>query len=121
MKSYTRYAQNLPRAVAQIRANLRMPMARTRLEYGISSFGGLAEYFANDVPKVFAAVENEALQAEFLQANTAATEAMAGLTDWLKSNSDTADEIFALGAELYRQMIYDTERVESLWLSCRNG
>lgn len=112
MKSYTRYAQNLPRAVAQIRANLRMPMARTRLEYGISSFGGLAEYFVNDVPKVFAAVENEALQAEFRQANTAAAEAMAGLTDWLKSNRVTADENFALGAELYRQMIYDTERVD---------
>jgi len=111
MKSYTRYAQNLPVAVAQIRANLRMPMARTRLAYGISSFGGLADYFAKDVPAVFASVENEQLQGEFRRANDAAAAALVELTDWLKSNLSTATEDFALGPELYRQMLYDTERV----------
>jgi hypothetical protein len=112
MKSYTKYAQNLPLALEQIRANLRMPMARTRLEYGISSFGGLADYFANDIPGVFAAVEDAALQAEFAQANEAAIAAMSKLTDWLKSNRPSANENFALGPELYRQMLYDTERVD---------
>jgi len=34
------------------------------------------------------------------------------LTDWLKSNLPTATEDFALGPDLYRQMLYDTERVE---------
>jgi hypothetical protein len=112
IKSYTRYAQNLPRAVEQIRANLRMPMARTRLEYGIDSFGGLADYFSNDVPLVFAAVEDESLQAEFAAANTEAAAAMTELTDWLKSNLGTATQDYALGPELFRQMIYDTERVD---------
>lgn len=112
IKAYTRYAQNIPRAVEQIRANLRMPMARTRLKYGIDSFGGFADYFSNDVPLVFAAVEDGDLQAEFAQANTAAAAAMTGLTDWLKSNLATATEDFALGPELFRQMIYDTERVD---------
>ena len=112
IKSYTRYAQNLPRAVEQIRANLRMPMARTRLEYGIDSFGGFADYFSNDVPLVFAAVEDEVLQAEFAEANTAAAAAMTELTDWLKSNLGTATQDYALGPELFRQMIYDTERVD---------
>jgi len=112
IKSYTRYARNIPGAADQIRANLRMPMARTRLEYGVDSFGGLADYFSNDVPAVFAAVEDESLQAEFKQANTAAAAAMTELTDWLKSNLGTATEDFALGPELFRQMIYDTERVD---------
>jgi Bacterial protein of unknown function (DUF885) len=111
MKSYTRYAQNLPVAIAQIRANLRMPMARTRLAYGISSFGGLADYFAKDVPTAFASVENEQLQDEFRRANDAAAAALVELTDWLKSNLSTATEDFVLGPELYRQMLYDTERV----------
>jgi len=112
MKAYTLYAQNIPEAVAQIRSNLRMPMARTRLQYGIASFGGLAEYFTNDVPGVFAAVEDEQLQAEFAQANEKAVIAMNELTDWLKANESTATEDFALGPELYRQMVYDTERVD---------
>ncbi len=113
IKSYTRYARNVPRAAQQIRANLRMPMARTRLAYGIDSFGGFADYFSKDVPLVFAAVEDAELQAEFAGANTAAATAMTELTDWLKSNLATATEDFALGPELFSRMIYDTERVDS--------
>ena len=112
IKSYTRYAQNIPKAVEQIRTNLRMPMARTRLEYGIDSFGGFADYFSNDVPLVFAAVEVEHLQTEFAEANTVAVAAMTELTGWLKSNLGTATQDYALGPELFRQMIYDTERVD---------
>lgn len=112
MRSYTRYAQNLPLALSQIRTNLRMPMARTRLEYGISSFGGLAQYFANDVPAVFAPVADAELQSEFNRANAAAVAALTDLTDWLKSNRSSANEDFALGPELYGQMLHDTERVD---------
>ena len=75
LRAYTRYASNIPRAVAQIRANLRMPMARTVLQYGIDSFGGLAEYYRNDVPGVFAPVAEAALQAAFAEANGGASHA----------------------------------------------
>lgn len=112
MAAFTRFASNIPRAAAQIRANLRMPMARTRLEYGISSFGGLADYFRDDVPGVFAGIDDEALQARFAEANDAAVSALTELTDWLISNRGTATEDYAIGADLFRQMLYDTERVD---------
>jgi len=112
MQSYTRYAQAIPRAAQQIRANLRMPMPRTVLQYGIDSFGGLANYYRNDVPGVFAPVEDAALQAAFAEANGAAAVAMQELADWLRSNLPNATEDYALGADLFRQMIYDTERVD---------
>jgi hypothetical protein len=112
MKAYTRYAANIPLAAQQIQNNLRMPMARTRLQYGIDSFGGLADYFRDDVPAVFESVQDQNLQAEFAQANSAATAAMQDLADWLQSNLATATEEYALGPELFRQMIYDTERVD---------
>jgi len=112
MQAYTRYATNIPRAAEQIRANLRMPMARTVLQYGIDSFGGLAEYYRNDVPAVFAPVADAALQAAFAEANGAAAQAMQGLADWLRANLDTATEDYALGPELFREMIQDTERVD---------
>jgi uncharacterized protein (DUF885 family) len=113
MESYTRFAGNIPRAAEQIRANLRMPMARTRLQYGIDSFTGMADYFSSDVPAVFAAVENERLQTEFAEANAAASNAVRQLAEWLKSNLASATEDYALGPELFRQMIYDTERVDT--------
>ncbi|MCW8927075.1 MAG: DUF885 family protein, partial [Xanthomonadales bacterium] len=38
MRAFTRYLQNVPRAVGQIRENLAMPMPRTWLQLGIDSF-----------------------------------------------------------------------------------
>jgi uncharacterized protein (DUF885 family) len=112
MQAFTKYLKAIPNAAAQIRDNLEMPMARSVLDYGIASFGGMAEYFANDVPQVWSSVQDPALQAEFAAANAVAAKAMAELTDWLKSNQATATEDYALGADLFSQMIYDSERVD---------
>ncbi len=112
LRAYTRYAANIPRAAEQIRANLRMPMPRTVLQYGIDSFGGLAEYYRQDVPAVFADVRDAALQASLARANATAAHAMQGLADWLRSNLADATEDFALGADLFRQMLHYTERVD---------
>ncbi|MDT8321144.1 MAG: DUF885 domain-containing protein, partial [Xanthomonadales bacterium] len=112
MQAYTRYAGSIPRVAEQIRANLRMPMARTRLQYGIDSFGGLADYFADDVPAVFAAVDDPQLQQNFSAANEAAAQAMRTLANWLQSQLATATEDYALGSEPFRQMLFDTERVD---------
>ena len=112
LESYTRYAGSIPRAVTQIRENLRMPMSRTRLEYGIASFGGFVDYFRDDVPAVFASVKDATAQAAFAEANEAAVQAMAGLRDWLVSNRETATDDYALGPELFSRMLYATERVD---------
>ncbi|MGD8384058.1 MAG: DUF885 domain-containing protein [Lysobacterales bacterium] len=113
MRAFTRYLENIPRAAGQIRDNLTMPMARTLLQLGIDTFGGYAAYFRDDVPAVWAAVDDPALQNEFASANRAAIAAMQELADYLQSNMATATEDFALGPELYRQMLWDTERVDT--------
>lgn len=111
MAAYTRFASNVPAAAAQIQANLRIPMPRTYLEYGVASFRGLGEYFVNDVPQAWAEVADPELQAAFESANAAAAAAMLSLADWLESHADSATEDFALGPELFAEMLYDTERV----------
>jgi uncharacterized protein (DUF885 family) len=113
MQSYTRYAQSIPRVADQIRANLHRPMARTRLEYGISKFSALADFLANGMPAAFAAVDAQPLRTEFLRANRAAVAALRQLTAWLESRRAVANEDFSLGAELLRQMLHDTQRVDS--------
>jgi len=111
MKAFTKYLSNIPEAAKHIRENLEMPMPSTWLQLGIDSFGGYADYFRDDVPAIWASVENEELQAKFAVANETAVDAMAGLAQWLESNQATATEDFALGAELFSQMLWDTERV----------
>ena len=112
MRAFTRYLGNVPRAVGQIRENLAMPMPRTWLQLGIDSFAGYAAYFRDEVPMVWAAVEDEELQHAFESANAGAIEAMQGMADWLTENLSTATEDFALGPELFKQMLWDTERVD---------
>jgi len=112
MKAFTRYLENVPEAVKQIRENLAMPMPRTWLQLGIDGFGGYAAYFRDEVPTIWAAVEDEDLQQAFASANKEAILAMQDMADWMISNMPEATEGFALGAELFKQMLWDTERVD---------
>lgn len=112
MEAFVRYLQNVPLATQQIRENLEMPMPLTWLQLGIDSFGGYAAYFRNDVPEIWAEVDNPELQEAFAVANEQAVDAMAGLAAWLESNRGTATDDYALGADLFREMLWDTERVD---------
>ena len=111
MASFTSYLSNIPLATRHIRENLAMPMPLTWLQLGVDSFGGYADYFRDEVPEIWAEVSDADLQAAFAEANAAAVDAMAGLATWLESNRETATEDYALGPELFSQMLWDTERV----------
>lgn len=113
MRAYTRYAQSVQKATAQIRGTLRTPLARPLLERGIGAFRGFAQFFEKDVPAVFASVKDAALREEFTEANAGAAKAMAGLAAWLESQRGTATESYALGAEKFAKMLLDTEQVST--------
>jgi hypothetical protein len=113
MKAYANYARGIPQAAAQIRANLRTPLARPLAERGISAFGGLAQFFADDVPKVFAEVKDAASQKEFADANAGAAKAMRELSAYLKSQLPTATAGYALGPEKFARMLKMTEGVDT--------
>jgi uncharacterized protein (DUF885 family) len=113
MRAFVAYARGVPRATTQVRANLRLPLARTVLERGISGFSGYADFFRSDVPKVFAGVTDAGLQKEFAAANEGAAKAMSELAEWLKSQRGTATETFALGAERFARMLKATEGVST--------
>ena len=80
---YIGYARAIPDIAANIRNNLRMPLPRTYIELGISGFGGYAKFYREDVPKIFASVDDKDLQEKLGQANEAAAKAMDDLKDWL--------------------------------------
>jgi hypothetical protein len=111
MRAYIRYAQSVQRALPQIRANLRTPLARPLLERGIMGFGGYAAFYRTDVPKVFAGIADAAFQKEFETANAAAAAAMQDITTWLESQRSSATVDYALGAERFARMLQMTEGV----------
>jgi Bacterial protein of unknown function (DUF885) len=84
MQGYIGYARAIPRLAAEIRANLRTPLPASLVQRGIDGFGGFADFFRRDVPRVFAAVDDPAAQKELAAADHEAAAAMDGLRHWLK-------------------------------------
>ena len=111
MRAFIAYERALPGVLLQIRANLRTPMPRTYVDFGRLTFGGLAQYFAHDVPGIFTTVKDSQLQSDFVAANAAAIRSLKSLDAWFASQRSTSNEDFALGADLLHQMLYATERV----------
>ncbi len=112
LRAYTAYAKAVPAAIQQIRANLRLPLPRTYVKIGRTSIGGLADFYAKDVPAVFASVNDQNLQTDFRAANDGAIKAVKDFDAWLASQEASATDSFALGAEKFSEMLKATERVD---------
>ncbi len=107
------YANAIPKAAQQIRANLRLPMPATFVQFGVAGFGGLADFYRKDVSQVFATVNDAQVQQQLKTAIESAANAMQGLADWLKSNEKDATQDFAMGPKLFADMLWMTERVNT--------
>lgn len=112
MKAFIAYARNIPKAAAQMKANLKTPMPLSFIDYAVPSFKGFSDYYAADAKLAFASVKDAKLQAEFDAAAKDAAAAMAGMASWIEEQRPTATQDFALGADKFSQMLLDTEAVD---------
>jgi hypothetical protein len=112
LDAYLRYARAVPAALLQIKENLRGPLAKAHADIGVLTIGGLAEFYEQDVPKVFADALTPARRPEFDAANGAAIKAVRDFAAWLTERGKTATGSFALGPENFRAMLRETEGVE---------
>ena len=111
LKAFIGYARAVPAAAAQIRVNLRTPLPKSFIKYGVDSFGSFPDFYRKDAPKAFAEVKDPTLQAELTSTIEPAARAMQDLTDWLNSGLPQATENFALGPVKFADMLRMTERV----------
>jgi len=121
MRAFVTYAKAIPGALAQIRKNLQTPMPRTYVEYGWRGFKGFADFYRDDVPKVFADVQDHALQAELKGAIEPAAQAMMEMSKWVESQRGAATDEYVLGAERFADMIRLTEGVTTPLDKLGNG
>jgi uncharacterized protein (DUF885 family) len=112
MKAYIKYARGIPKLAADIKANLQSPLPRTYVELGIAQYGGLADHYSKNVAAIFAAVADPDLQKQLTDADTVAAAAMNDLKQYLEDARKKANDGFALGPDLYAQMVAQTERVD---------
>src|SRR5215470_8233950 len=112
IKAYTVYAKSVPAAVEQIKANMKQPMAMNLIKIGRQTIGGLADFYAKDVVKVFEPVKDAQSQKDFKEANDAAVKAVKDFDTWLGEQEKTATNNFALGPEKFKLMLSQTEGVD---------
>jgi uncharacterized protein (DUF885 family) len=112
IKAYTAYARNVPQAIGQIKTNLKLPMAKTLVQIGRKTIGGLAGFYAGDVAATFAPVKDEPLQRDFQTANAAAIRAVKEFDAWLATQEPVATDDYALGSEKFSLMLKMTEGVD---------
>jgi len=112
MRAYIKYARGVPAMAKDIQENLKSPLPKNYVELGIAQFGGLADFFAKMVAPVFAPVNDPDLQKQLADADTNAANAMANLKQYLIGERKNANDNFALGADLFAQMLKDTELVD---------
>ena len=112
MRAYTRWARGLPRALRQMRTNLQTPMPRAYADIGRGQIGGLVSYLQQDVPRAFDSVTDTVTWRDFSSANAAAILALKEAEAWLAVEQKRGTSNFAIGPELFRDMLRSTEMVD---------
>lgn len=112
MRAYVAYAKNIPRAVQQMRGNLRTPLPRSYVRIGHIGARGLAAFYEKDVPGIFASVQDSTLREQFRIANAGAIKAMKELDAWFTRQEASATEDFALGTQQFTAMLRATNRID---------
>jgi len=112
LEGFLGYARAVPGLTANIRANLKTPLPKAFIERGVAGFGGYATFFRDEMPGIFAQVQDEKLKKDLIESTAAAAKAMDELTVWLESQRATATNDFALGANKFQEMLRETELVE---------
>ncbi|MDB4976372.1 MAG: hypothetical protein JWN48_4713 [Myxococcaceae bacterium] len=111
--AYVKHAHNMPKVVDAMIENLELPLPRTFVEVGIQVFGGLVPYLERDVPPIFAAVHDAPLRASLSEATRIAVAAVQRAVSFLRAQESTANDDFALGPALFRELLWATERVDT--------
>lgn len=92
--------------VANIRANLELPLSKPVTLVAIKMFTGYATYLRGEVAKRVGAVGDEAFRAHFKETNEKLAVEAQKFVDWLKTKVlPTADDSHILGADRYKKLL----------------
>ena len=120
LAALTAHLEKIPAYLQQMRGTLQPPFPRPFVRTALVGFGGLASHFHDDVPGLFAEVEDQKLQASFAAALGPAVEVLRDVEAWLELRLEDATEEFALGEERYRELLRRAYRIDLDWKTLKN-
>ena len=111
LRAFIKYANAIPAALTQIRTNLKTPLPKSYIRYGMAGFNGMADFYRKDVGEAFATVTDAALLKDLQSVIEPAAAAMADMGAWLESELPHGTDAYALGPDRFAQMVGMTEGV----------
>ena len=115
LEALTAYLRNLPAYLQQMRTTLEPPFPRPFVRSALVRFGGLATHLGDEVPALFAGVQDEALQGAFAEALGPAVAALREVEAWLGERLEDSTGDFALGEDRYRELLWRRYRIDLDW------
>ncbi|HSA94336.1 MAG TPA: DUF885 domain-containing protein [Terriglobales bacterium] len=113
LRAVTARLRKMPAVFDAARANLKNP-PRIYTEIALQQAPGIIGFFSDDVPKAFAEVRDEALLAEFRQANRKVIEALSAYEKFLREDLlPRSHGDFRIGAENFRQKLLYEEMMDT--------
>ncbi len=96
--------------IANIQANLELPLSKPVTQVAIKMFAGYATYLRGEVAKRVAPVGDDAFKAHFKETNEKLAAEAQKISEWLKTKVlPTADDSHVLGADRYRKLLETQE------------
>src|SRR5258706_5262123 len=113
VRSIVSILKQAPKVMAAARENLVEVLPRPQVETAIESTTGGIDFLSKDLVTAVQGIKDEALMAEFKQANDAAIEAAKKFAAWLKDEKlPKANAPYALGHEKYIKMLACGEMIQ---------
>jgi uncharacterized protein (DUF885 family) len=113
MKAFIAYAQKVPAALTQLRANLQLPLPKSFADYSAVGFKGFAQFYRDDVPRAFEAAKDPELNQQLTAALEPAAKAMQELGEWFSAQTQFNERGYVLGPERFRAMLQASEAVNT--------
>ncbi len=111
MRSYTIYLHNIPSALQQIKATLKMPMIKIYVKAARGSIHSLLSFYTSML-KNFEGIGDKEMMDEFKKANGEAVNALNGFDTWLEGKENSSTGNYAFGIEKFSEMLRMTEGVD---------
>ena len=113
MAAFVTYQEALPKAIEQIKANLKLPLPATYIDLGVNIFGGYASFFKNDVPGDLRRGQGRrAAGALHAPATPPRSRPRRTWPTGSRRRSRRRRRAYALGAEKFSKMLHATELVD---------
>jgi len=111
LKAYIKFLQTVPKSAADMRANIKTPMATSFVDYAKNAFTGFVAYYPGDGTAAWKGVGTPEDQAALKTATDAAVKAMQETVTWVEGQRAASTPNFALGKDKFQRMLADTEMV----------